>query len=40
MNRIPIKVGDKTLYMDKDVWEFNKAFREERERNLKPVSFR
>lgn len=39
MDRIPIKYGDKTLYIDEDEWKVNKAFREERERNLKPVSF-
>lgn len=40
MNRIPIKYGDKTLYMDEDVWKFNKAFREEKERSLKPEFLR
>lgn len=36
--KIPIKFGDKTLYMDEDIWNYNKTFREEKERNLKPVS--
>ena len=32
MYRIPIKVSNKTLYLDEDVWKFNKAIREKQEK--------
>lgn len=38
--RFPIKFGDKTFYMDEDNWKREKTFREEKERNLKPMSLK
>ena len=38
--KLPIKVGDKIFYIDKDIWKTEKAFREGKERKFKPVSLR
>ena len=32
VSKIPIKVNDKTLYLDEDVWKFNKAIKEKQEK--------
>lgn len=37
MNKLPIKCGNQTFYMDEDEWKAINAFRKEKERNLKPL---
>ena len=37
MKILPIKVGNNILFLNEDEWKANKAFREERERNLRPM---
>ena len=37
MKILPIKVGNNTFFLNEDEWKANKAFREERERNLRPM---
>ena len=37
MSIIPVKIGNKILYMDEDEWKDINAFRKEKERNLKPL---
>lgn len=37
MKMLPIKVGNNTLFLNEDEWKANKSFREERERNIRPM---
>ena len=36
MSIIPVKVGNNTLFLNEDEWKANKAFKEQKERNLRP----